>query len=139
MAKRRTMKKTMKRSKRSKGVLLQVGGETEEEKQARRAAHRAEMRRRRRVADMAYYERGELENPPRQDARIAKQEAKQREARTAAAKKFKKSKKGSKKKSNWMTCLSKARKELGIKGFVTINKGKDGKALYKRAKELQGK
>ena len=38
-----------------------------------------------------------------------------------------------------MKCLSKARKELGIKGFVTINKGKEGVALYKRAKELQGK
>jgi len=48
-------------------------------------------------------------------------------------------KKNKSKKSNWMTCLSKARKQLGIKGFVTINKGKDGIALYKKAKELQGK
>ena len=40
---------------------------------------------------------------------------------------------------NWMKCLSKARKELGIKGFVAINKGKDGVALYKRAKEICGK
>ena len=39
----------------------------------------------------------------------------------------------------WMKALSKARKELGIKGFVTINKGKDGKALYNKAKEFQGK
>ena len=50
-----------------------------------------------------------------------------------------KAKKTKKKGSNWMKCLSKARKELGIKGFVTINKGKEGVALYKRAKELQGK
>ena len=44
-----------------------------------------------------------------------------------------------KKGMNWMKALSKARKELGIKGFVAINKGKDGKALYNKAKEIQGK
>ena len=54
-------------------------------------------------------------------------------------KRTKKVKKTLKKGMNWMKCLSKARKDLGIKGFVTINKGKDGVALYKRAKELQGK
>ena len=48
-------------------------------------------------------------------------------------------KKIEKKGMNWMKALSKARKELGIKGFVTINKGKDGKALYNKAKEIQGK
>ena len=48
-------------------------------------------------------------------------------------------KKTIKKKSNWMSSLSKARKQLGLKGFVAINKGKDGKALYKLAKKLQGK
>ena len=48
-------------------------------------------------------------------------------------------KKNKSKKSNWMTCLSKARKQLGIKGFVTINKGKEGIELYKLAKKLQGK
>ena len=53
---------------------------------------------------------------------------------------FKKIEKKIKKKGmNWMKALSKARKELGIKGFVTINKGKDGKALYNKAKEFQGK
>ena len=51
----------------------------------------------------------------------------------------KKVKKTVKKGMNWMKCLSKARKELGIKGFVAINKGKDGVALYKRAKEICGK
>ena len=48
-------------------------------------------------------------------------------------------KKIEKKGMSWMKALSKARKELGIKGFVTINKGKDGKALYNKAKEFQGK
>ena len=55
-------------------------------------------------------------------------------------KKFKKiEKKIEKKGMNWMKALSKARKELGIKGFVAINKGKDGISLYKRAKEICGK
>ena len=36
---------------------------------------------------------------------------------------------------NWMKALSLARKQLGLKGFIAINKGKDGKALYKKAKE----
>jgi hypothetical protein len=51
----------------------------------------------------------------------------------------KKAKKTKKKGSNWMKCLAKARKDLGLKGFVTINKGKDGVALYKKAKEICGK
>ena len=51
----------------------------------------------------------------------------------------KKVKKTLKKGMNWMKCLSQARKELGIKGFVAINKGKDGVSLYKRAKEICGK
>ena len=56
------------------------------------------------------------------------------------SKKVKKTlKKIEKKGMNWMKALSKARKELGIKGFVAINKGKDGKALYNKAKEIQGK
>jgi hypothetical protein len=38
-----------------------------------------------------------------------------------------------------LKALSMARKQLGLKGFITINKGKDGTALYKKAKELQGK
>jgi len=39
----------------------------------------------------------------------------------------------------WLKALSMARKQLGLKGFITINKGKDGTALYKKAKEIQGK
>ena len=54
-------------------------------------------------------------------------------------KRTKKVKKTLKKGMNWMKCLSQARKELGIKGFIAINKGKDGVALYKRAKEICGK
>ena len=51
-------------------------------------------------------------------------------------KRTKKVKKTLKKGMNWMKCLSKARKELGIKGFVAIKKGSP---LYKRAKEICGK
>ena len=36
----------------------------------------------------------------------------------------------------WFGAVAKARKELNIKGFVAINRGKDGIAIYKRAKEL---
>merc|ERR1719317_1457816 len=39
--------------------------------------------------------------------------------------------------SKWTAALTKARKELGITGFCTINRGAQGVALYKRAKELQ--
>merc|ERR1719245_1424764 len=38
------------------------------------------------------------------------------------------------KKSGWMKAVSKARKELKIKGFVLMNRGTEGKALYKLAK-----
>merc|ERR1712227_126499 len=40
------------------------------------------------------------------------------------------------KKSGWMTAVIKARKELGITGFCLMNRGAQGVALYKRAKEL---
>merc|ERR1719247_32208 len=36
----------------------------------------------------------------------------------------------------WTVAVSKARKALGVKGFVAIKKGS---ALYKKAKELYGK
>jgi hypothetical protein len=55
---------------------------------------------------------------------------------------FKKSmKRSSKKKSSnkgvtWFGAVAKARKELGIKGFVAIKKGTP---LYKRSKEIYGK
>merc|ERR1711904_459140 len=37
------------------------------------------------------------------------------------------------KKSGWIAAVSKARKALGLKGFVAIKRGSD---LYKKAKEL---
>ena len=36
-------------------------------------------------------------------------------------------------KKTWVGCVAKARKELGVKGFVAIKKGTP---LYKRAREL---
>merc|ERR1712167_7178 len=36
----------------------------------------------------------------------------------------------------WIAAVTKARKELGVKGFVAIKKGS---ALYKKAKEFYGK
>merc|ERR1719201_2002738 len=38
------------------------------------------------------------------------------------------------KKSGWMQAVAKARKELGITGFVLMNRGAEGKALYEAAK-----
>ena len=56
------------------------------------------------------------------------------------SKKVKKTlKKSNSKGMNWMKALSLARKQLGLKGFITINKGKDGKALYNKAKALHNK
>merc|ERR1719411_514913 len=43
---------------------------------------------------------------------------------------------GQKLKSGWTTAVMQARKELGITGFCTVNRGTQGIALYKRAKEL---
>merc|ERR1711881_462780 len=39
-------------------------------------------------------------------------------------------------KSGWMAAVKKARKELGITGFVLMNRGAHGVALYQKAKEL---
>merc|ERR1711972_26414 len=36
--------------------------------------------------------------------------------------------------TGWMKACAKARKELGITGFVIMNRGAQGKALYKAAK-----
>merc|ERR1719410_1794611 len=40
------------------------------------------------------------------------------------------------KKSPWMKAVAKARKELKISGFVIMNRGAQGKALYKLAKSF---
>merc|ERR1719401_1405470 len=38
----------------------------------------------------------------------------------------------------WPKAIAAARKALGLKGFVPINKGPEGKALYAKAKTLMG-
>ena len=40
------------------------------------------------------------------------------------------------KKNPWIKAVKQARKNLGIKGFVAINKEIEGKALYKEAKKI---
>jgi hypothetical protein len=39
-------------------------------------------------------------------------------------------------KMTWFQAVSKARNQLGIQGFVAINKGQQGKQLYKLAKQI---
>ena len=58
---------------------------------------------------------------------------KPKSSKRSLKKSSKKSSKKSMKKMPWLACVSKARKELGVKGFVAIKKGTP---LYKRAKEL---
>tara|TARA_B100000989_G_C19449686_1_gene431165 strand:- start:25 stop:300 length:276 start_codon:yes stop_codon:yes gene_type:complete len=58
---------------------------------------------------------------------------KPRSSKRSLKKSSKKSSKKSMKKMSWVGCVAKARKELGVKGFVAIKKGTP---LYKRAKEL---
>ena len=36
----------------------------------------------------------------------------------------------------WFQAVSKARNQLGIQGFVAINKGQQGKQLYNLAKQI---
>ena len=62
-----------------------------------------------------------------------------RKAKSLSKKSSRKSKSVSKGKMTWFQAVAKARKELKITGFVAINRGKDGIAIYKRAKELYGK
>merc|ERR1711972_760119 len=38
--------------------------------------------------------------------------------------------------SGWTTAVKQARKEMGITGFVLMNRGAQGTALYARAKEI---
>ena len=58
---------------------------------------------------------------------------KPKSSKRSLKKSSKKSAKKSMKKMSWVGCVAKARKELGVKGFVAIKKGTP---LYKRAKEL---
>uniref|UniRef100_A0A6U6MW15 Uncharacterized protein n=1 Tax=Alexandrium andersonii TaxID=327968 RepID=A0A6U6MW15_9DINO len=53
--------------------------------------------------------------------------------------KFVSKKRSAKGKTNaWAKAIGAARKALGLKGFVPINKGPEGKALYAKAKTLMG-
>ena len=58
---------------------------------------------------------------------------KPKSSKKSLKKSSKKSAKKSAKKMTWVGCVAKARKELGVKGFVAIKKGTP---LYKRAREL---
>ena len=58
---------------------------------------------------------------------------KPKSSKRSLKKSSKKSAKKSIKKMSWVACVAKARKELGVKGFVAIKKGTP---LYNRAKEL---
>merc|ERR1712060_881996 len=42
------------------------------------------------------------------------------------------------KSNSWAKAIAAARKALGLKGFVPINKGAEGKALYAKAKSIMG-
>ena len=58
---------------------------------------------------------------------------KPKSSKRSLKKSSKKSSKKSMKKMSWVACVAKARKELGVKGFVAIKKVTP---LYNRAKEL---
>ena len=38
----------------------------------------------------------------------------------------------------WAKAVAQARQQLGLTGFVPINRGRDGKALYRVAKQIYG-
>merc|ERR1711881_756093 len=56
--------------------------------------------------------------------------------KVVSKKQFASGQKLQKKSGGWMAAIMKARKELGITGFCTVNRGAQGVALYKRAKEI---
>ena len=68
-------------------------------------------------------------------SKSSKRSVKRSNKRSAKKSKSKKSKG----KMTWFGAVAKARKELGVKGFVAINKGPEGKKLYNKAKEIYGK
>merc|ERR1719510_1852720 len=59
-----------------------------------------------------------------------------RRGKVVSKKQFARGHKLLKNRSGWPAAVVKARKELGITGFCMINRGAEGVALYKRAKEL---
>ena len=64
---------------------------------------------------------------------VKKPKSSKRSLKKSSKKSPKKSARKSMKKMSWVGCVAKARKELGVKGFVAIKKGTP---LYKRAREL---
>ena len=64
---------------------------------------------------------------------VKKPKSSKKSLKKSTKKSAKKSSSKSMKKMSWVGCVAKARKELGVKGFVAIKKGTP---LYKRAKEL---
>ena len=70
--------------------------------------------------------------------RIKKPKSVKKSMKRSSKKSMKRSskKKSSNKGVSWFGAVAKARKELGIKGFVAIKKGTP---LYNRAKEIYGK
>ena len=64
---------------------------------------------------------------------VKKPKSSKKSLKKSSKKSAKKSSKKSMKKMSWVGCVAKARKELGVKGFVAIKKGTP---LYKRAREL---
>merc|ERR1719384_473245 len=59
--------------------------------------------------------------------------------KVVSKKRFAMAKKAFKGISGWLNAVNQARKELKITGFVKINKGAQGVALYKKAKAIYGK
>ena len=70
--------------------------------------------------------------------RVKKPKSAKKSMKRSSKKSMKRSskKKSSNKGVSWFGAVAKARKELGIKGFVAIKKGTP---LYKRSKEIYGK
>lgn len=82
--------------------------------------------------DDCVFSRGTCRARPVRKKTAGKVAAKKKTASKVAAKK-KTAGKGKRGPTKWNTAVSKARKELGVTGFVAVKKGTD---LYKRAKEL---
>merc|ERR1739848_870809 len=59
-----------------------------------------------------------------------------RNGKVVSKKQFAIGQKLQKRSGGWTAAVMNARKELGITGFCTINRGAQGVALYNRAKEL---
>ena len=78
--------------------------------------------------------------PKRRSRSRSRSRSPKKKSRSRSRKKRSRSRKkrsGSKKRVNaWAKAIKKARNELGIVGFVKINRGKEGKELYRLAKKI---